>query len=330
LPDRLKQRRLVAAIVAGATAVLVVGVYAFGWLPNLPYHGYQIMLRSMEIAGLALVLFFAGLAFTKSRAIQVCGLAAAISLGVAVDRSGIAALFRVYSFGRLSVEAAAVSHYDASDLNTMRWLRDHNRKSVVTSDPYTLGLAKAVAGVPGIYPFSNLDTVNQTIARQAKAVISALVEPTEGTKNLALDACAALYPLLANLNLETRAQIHASNMAQGIFKPVRPDELKAIPEITDEQQTAPKLEDILSSTEILNDVDGKWSVVVIVNPRTIAWLHLNSGQRLPYYPIDKPLEAGTLERLQKGPFPLLFTDGQNAVISIGCTRDRLQAGGRPP
>lgn len=314
LPDPLKQRRLVAAGLTIATIVLVAGFYSFSWPSDLPYAGYQAMLRPMEIAGAAAVLFFAALAFTKSRAVQICGLAAAVSLCVAIDRSGMAALFKVYSFGPLPTQATAVSHYDASDLTTVTWLHSNRPRAVVISDPYTLGLAKAVAGTPGIYLFSNLDTVNKATERQAKAVISAIVAgPADTTNDQASRACAALWPFFRNLNQEAWVQIHTSNIAQGIFKPVRPDEIKeAGPAIVDQNQLPINLDAILSSP------DGKWSVVAIINPRTIQWLHLQSGQRLSYYPVDEPLKPDTLKKLQDGAFHLAFTDGQNAVIPIDC------------
>jgi hypothetical protein len=331
LPDPFRQRRLVATSVSVATAVFVVGLYSFGWLSGLPYAGYQAMLRPMELAGMALVLSFAALAFTKSRAVQVCGLAAAVSLSVAIDRSGMATLFRVYSFGPLPSQATAVSHYDASDLTTARWLHDNRPKSLVISDPYTLGLAKAVAGAPGIYLFSNLDTVNRALERQAKAVISAIVAPAKATKDQAPRGCATLWPFLKNLNQEAWTQIHTSNLALGIFKPVRPDEIQEVgPEIAAESEPPANLDEILSSTPNLDKADGKWNVVAIINPRTIQWLHLQSGQRLSYYPADEPLKPETLISLQNGGFPVAFTDGQNAVILVDCGADTTNIHSKTP
>ena len=141
----------------------MVGFYAFSWLPSLPYAGYQAMLRPLEIAGAVAGAVFARRSHSPDREqSSSAALAAAVSLGVAIDRSGMATLFKVYSFGRLPDQAGAVSHYDASDLSDGEVAaRQQAPGSIVISDPYTLGLAKAIAGTPGIYLFSNLDTVNQ-------------------------------------------------------------------------------------------------------------------------------------------------------------------------
>ena len=325
LPEPIKQRRIVAAGVTVATLVLVVGFYAFSWLPSLPYAGYQAMLRPLEIAGAVAVLSFAALAFAGSRAIQLCALAAAVSLSVAIDRSGMATLFKVYSFGPLPNQAGVVSHYDASDLATVRWLHANSPRSIVISDPYTLGLAKAIAGTPGIYLFSNLDTVNKRVERQAKDVISAIVAPTEGAETQTARTCAALSPFFRNLNQDAWTQIHTSNIGQGIFKPVRPDEIKeAGPEIADDTETPINLDAILSGPS------GKWSVAAIINPRTIRWLHLESAQRLSYYPVDEPLKPDTLGRLQDGTIRVAFTDGQNAVVPIECGTNATNTKNKPP
>ena len=323
LPDPLRRRRVVAACVASATIVLVTGLYSFGWLPNPPYAGYQAMLRPTEIAGAALVLFFAALVLSKSRTIQVCGLAAAVSLSVAIDRSGLATLFRVYSFGPLPAQATVVSHYDASDLATSKWLRRNRRNSIVISDPYTLGLVKAVAGVPGIYLFSNLDTVNKALAVQAKAVIAAIVEPSGTTDDQARRACTTLWPFVRDMNREAWTQIHTANIPEGILKPVRPDEIpeQVGTEVAVESEPPADLDEILNNPQDHGRSGQKWSIVAIINPRTIQWLHLPSGQRLSYYPVDKPLGPQIMQDLKKAPFPIAFTDGQNAVMPIDCSRE---------
>jgi hypothetical protein len=321
-----RQRRLVAVIAAAAVVSLAAGLYSISWLPNVPSSGYLAMLRSFELAGVATGLLFAALMFTRSRQLQLCGLAVVISLVAVVDRSGMSALFKTYSYGRLPDRTDAVSHYNASDLKTVNWLHDNMRNAVVISDPYTLGMAKAIAGTPGIYLFSNLDTVNGAIASQTKAVLWQLVEPAAGTKDQALRTCAALSPLLRNLNHEALTQVRNSNLAQGILRPIRLEPVKPV-DRTDKIEPPATPAEILSSVEILNVPKGKWNVVAIINPRTVKWLHLSSGQRLSYFPTAQPLERDVLNRLKSMPFRVVYSDDQNAIALIECTTDTMHFSG---
>jgi hypothetical protein len=320
LPDPVKRRRFVAGIAVIAVAALVAGLYAFGWPPDLPHSGYQATLRQSMMIGCTLLLLLAAVTFTRSRQVQIACLAAVIGLGVAIDRSGLWTLFRVYSYGRLPDQASVVSHYDASDLETDRWLHYNMRKAVIISDPYTLGMAKAIAGVPGIYLFSNLDTVNQETASSAKVALSAILEPTGNAGNVALRTCASIAPLLANLNQEALAQMRKIDPTQGILKPVSPERLEPVDpaKLEPPGPNQPDSPATMRGIELLDGPQGKWNVVAIINPRTIHWLHLNDSQRLSYFPIDQPLDPDTLDRIHHGPFRVLFSDGQNAAILIEC------------
>ncbi|SDR81820.1 hypothetical protein [Bradyrhizobium canariense] len=322
LPNSLRLQRLVTGIAVIAVAALVAGLYAFSWPSNLPYSGYQAMIRPSEIAGVALVLLFGALTFTRSRHMQIVGLAAVIGLGVAIDRAGVSTLFKVYSYGRLPDQAEVVSHYDASDLKADRWLHDNIRRAIVVSDPYTLGMAEAITGSPGIYLFSNLDTMNEATASQIKAIISEIYEPAADAATVARRTCTSVSPLLAGLNQEALAQVTGSGLTQGVLKPVRPEELGP-EQAKKENLPPPSLDEILRTVEVLETTQGKWSVVAIINPRTIQWLHLNKGERLSYFPIDEPLNPQILESLNQGPFRVLFSDGQNAVISIDCNKTTM-------
>jgi hypothetical protein len=289
------------------------------------------MLRPLEVAGVSLVLLFAALTFARTRTTQIWSLAAVIGLSIALDRSGVSALFKVYSYGRLPDHAAVVSHYNAGDLTAAHWLHDNMRNAIVVSDPYTLGLVKAVAGVAGIYLFSNLDTVNEAAASQIKGVISAIVKPDHSSGGeQALSACAFLSPLLANLNQEALAQMEGSIPSPGILKPVRAGEEKNEKDML-EKAVPHNLDDITRRMEVLNTRQGKWNLVAIINPRTIEWIHLSGGQRLSYFPAEEPLNHEVLNTLHQlntfhqGPFRVLFSDEQNAIVSIECTEDVLHS-----
>jgi hypothetical protein len=324
-PEAGKRRRLVAGVASILVAALVVGLYAFSWGINYPYADYQAAFRVWEITGLVLVLAFAALTFAHSRQTQVLGLAATIGLGVALDRAGLATLLMSHTFGRPPGPVSVVSHYDASDLRADHWLRDNNRKAILISDPYTLGMAKAITGAPATYLFSNLDTVNPAIADRAKAAISAIVEPASKADK-ARKTCASIAPLLADLNQEALAQIKRADRSLAMLRPVRParDEEDKVAPTVDAQDAERIWSDILSSSG-----SPGWNVVAEINPRTIKWLDLDAAQRLSYFPSDEPLDPKIMDSLKTGPFPVLFFDGQNAILLLECTNASMDLNDTP-
>jgi hypothetical protein len=307
-----KRRRVVGVVAGISVAALVVGLYASGWGIYYPHTAYQAAFRVWEIAGLVLVLIFAALTFAHSRRTQVLGLVAMIGLGVALDHAGLAILLMPHTFGKPPGPVSVVSHYDASDLKADRWLRDNARKALLISDPYTLGMAQAITGSPAMYLFSNLDTVNQAIAERAKVAISAIVEPAS-KEGKAGKTCVSIASLLRDLNQEALAQIKREDLPVAMLRPVRPpdEEDKTLPTI-EVQDAARVWSGILPSS-------SGWNVVAAINPRTIKWLHLDAGQRLSYFPSDEPLDSGIVDSLKAGPFPVLFFDGQNAIVLLECT-----------
>ena len=316
LPDPERRRRK-AAIATLAIAILAAGLYSVDWISRQPHGGYPAMLWPVEIAGVILVLLLAGLVQDRSRRRQIVGLAAAISLTVAIDRSGIAMLFRVYSYGHLPDRATVVSHYDSSDLKVTDWLHQNVRHAVVVSDPYTLGMARAMAGVPGLYLFSNLDTVNEATARRIKNGISAMLGLSESQSDRRSRTCAAIAPLLSNLNSEALFQMGRLALTQGMLRSIR---ITPPPPSHSEPSKQPDSETIAAASEILRTPQGEWNVVAIINPRTVQWLHLSDRERLPYFPIDRSLDLDIVRRIEAGPFPVLFSDGQNVAILIRCTK----------
>jgi hypothetical protein len=290
--DRLRR---VSCFALALIATLTIGVYAFSWWPDLPYSIYQAMLRPGQLAALTVVAVCTGLAFSGRRRVQIMAAMVVFSLSIAIDRAAIVNLFRVYSYGRPPVGATFISHYDASDLSADRWLHKNLPKSIALSDPVTLAMARAVAGSPSLYLFSNLDTVNPLIAEKVREAISAIVQPEQNASEAVTRACAVIVPMLLDLNSEARAQIGLETLAQGLFKPVR-----------------------AGAQQSTLSVAPKDQAIVIINPRTMQWLRLGSG-RSSYFPIDQPLDPELLHRLGQGAFPLLFSDGQNAIVSIDCS-----------
>ena len=312
-PEAGKRRRVVGVVAGISVAALVVGLYASSWGIYYPYAAYQAAFRVWEIAGLVLVLIFAALTFAPSHRTQVIGLVAMIGLGVALDHAGLAILLMPHTFGKPPGPVSVVSHYDASDLRADRWLHDNARKALLISDPYTLGMAQAITGAPAMYLFSNLDTVNQATADRAKAAISAIEEPAS-KEDKVRKTCVSVAPFLRDLNQEALAQIRRPDIRVAMLRPVRPprDDQDKVPPTVDYEDASRVWSGILPSS-------SGWNVVAEINPRTIKWLHLDTGQRLSYFPPDQPLDSAIVDSLKAGPFPVLFFDGQNAIVLLECT-----------
>jgi hypothetical protein len=314
-PEAGKRRRLVGSLTGISLAALVVGLYAFCWGIDYPSAGYQAAFRVWEFTGLVVIFIFAALTFARSPRTQVLALAVTIGLGVALDRAGLAILLMPHAFGIPPGPVSVVSHYDASDLRAAHWLHDNKRKAILLSDPYTLGMAQAITGAPAVYLFSNLDTVNQATADRAKAAISAIIEP-DSKQDKVRETCVSIAPVLADLNQEALAQIKRPDRRVAMLRPVRPApdvQDKALPTV-DAEDAARIWSGILPNAE-----SGGWNVVAEINPRTIKWLRLGAAQRLPYFPSDEPLDSKVIDSLKAGPFPVLFFDGQNAILSLDCS-----------
>jgi hypothetical protein len=322
-----KRRHAAAIVVTVGIVVLVFGLYAVSWRPNLAYSGYQAIFRSSEVAAVAIVIAFAALTLTKSRQVQIIGLAAVIGLSVTIDRSGISTLFRVYSYGRLPDGGTVVSHYNGNDLKAAFWLRANMNRAILISDPYTLGMATAITGFPALYLFSNLDTVNRAIASRVKASIGSIVDSISN-ENAVLRTCSSLSVLLANLNQEAYFQVHHLDSAGGIFKPIRieherseEDMLKAAePQSTD---------DVKRQMEILATSQGNWNVVAIINPRTLEWMHSSDDRRISYFPPETPLAQEVATEIENGPFHALYSDGYSSIVVIECGKDKIPSNNKP-
>lgn len=320
----LEKKRRTVAVATVAIALLAAATHWIDW-SNHPHGGYQAMLRPALVAGAVFVLACCALGFSRSRLVATAGLVAAIGLTVTIDRAGIATMFRIYSYGRLPDDATIVSHYDADDLETNRWLRKNMPRAIVVSDPYTLGLAKAITGAPGLYLFSNLDTVNAVVASNVKTILSGVVATFPDDSNRVLKTCVSILPYLQSLNQEASVQMGKVASTGGIFKPVRlkkqePDATR--PKLADvnDAGTVTTERSIADALEVLKTPKGKWSIVAVINPRTMQWLRLQGGQRLSYFPVREWLDGESLSRLKlnEGPFPVLFSAGQSYVVSIGC------------
>ncbi|UPK30682.1 hypothetical protein IVB26_27555 [Bradyrhizobium sp. 195] len=326
VPVSRYRRPLVAIAVTLLATILVVAVYAFAWRPGLPFAGYQTFLRPTEIAGIVLLATLALLTLARSRAISICSLVGVMGLAVAVDKAGLSGIHRNYSYGALPDHAAVVSHYNASDLDVARWLRANLRKGILLSDPYTLGMIQAVTGAPAAYLFSNLDTVNEAVAQRTKSVVRTIVQPTDGAQRLAI-ACSLVTPLISGINSEAFFQMRRADALSGIMKAVREAQtsIQESPQPSSDAIAAgsPEItsEEVKSAFQnILEAGDDDWNLVAIITPRTIEWTKLAADQRLSYFPPAEPIGPAVTDVLRTGPFPVLFTNNQAAVVRIPCSR----------
>ncbi|MFB6420226.1 MULTISPECIES: hypothetical protein [Bradyrhizobium] len=320
------RRALVAAAVTVLATALVVLIYAFAWRTDLPFAGYQSFLRPTEIAGIVLLAALALLTLARSRRVYIYGLAGVVGLGMAIDKIGLSGIVRSYSYGALPDRTEVISHYNADDLEVARWARGNLRKGILLSDPYTLGMVQAITGAPAAYLFSNLDTVNEAVAKRTKSVVRTILQPTEGHQRLE-STCSLIAPLVGAINSEAFFQMRRVDALGGIMKSVR-----TVPAAV--RKAAPPSSDLIASgspempaeqakstiTNILATGENAWNLVAIITPRTIAWTHLSADQRLSYFPPVEPMEPAIADALRASPFPVLFANRQAIVVRIPCSR----------
>lgn len=325
-PSPRYRRAVVATAVTLLATVLVVLVYAFAWRADLPFAGYQAILRPVELAGIALLMTLALLTLVQSRRIYIYGLAGIVGLGAVVDKAGLSGIIRSYSYGALPDRTAVVSHYNADELELARWVRKNLRNGIILSDPYTLGIVQAVSGAPAAYLFSNLDTVNEAVAKRVKSVVRTILQPTEGGQRLA-STCSLIAPLVGAINSETFFQMRRADALGGIMRSVRgvpaPGQEAAQPSSDVTASGSPEITPEEAESAIQNIVgtgDAAWNLVAILTPRTIEWTHLAANQRLSYFPSAEPIEPAIIDALRAGPFPVLFANRQTVLVRIPCSR----------
>ncbi|MBR0930709.1 hypothetical protein JQ561_29220 [Bradyrhizobium diazoefficiens] len=322
VPPSRYRRALIAAAVALLATILVIAVYSFAWRPDLPLARYQAFLRPTEIAGLGLLMTLALSTLARSRPIYICSLVGVLGLGVAIDKAGLSGVFKNYTYGALPDRAAVVSHYNANDLEVARWLHANLRNGLLLSDPYTLSIVQALTGAPAAYLFSNLDTVNETMAQRAKSIVRSTLQPTDGRQRFA-NTCNLAAPLLGAINSDAFFQMYRNDALGGLMRAVRDGKLAvqdSPPPSSTGSPEPPRAEAKPTIQNIPEREDDGWSLVAIITARTIQWTHLAADQRLDYFPPVEPIEPAITDALRTGPFPVLFANRQAAVISISCPR----------
>ncbi|NTV12304.1 MAG: hypothetical protein HGA47_16280, partial [Zoogloea sp.] len=100
---------------------------------------------------------------------------------VVAERQIIRAHFMHYAYPDVPpARSTPVSHYAQADIEGAGWLRGETRRVAVLSDPYTMAILRALAGVNSIVTFSNLDTGRQQVRKELHAYLHALVASGEG------------------------------------------------------------------------------------------------------------------------------------------------------
>jgi hypothetical protein len=65
--------------------------------------------------------------------------------------------------------------------------------------------------------------------------------------------------------------------------------------------------------------DGKWKVVLIVNPRTLAWVASAPDQRVSYFPPIQQLDSDVRQALAASQFPLAANiDNRSFILDVDC------------
>ncbi|RXH12146.1 hypothetical protein EAS56_18665 [Bradyrhizobium guangzhouense] len=316
-----RRRALIAAPVVILATSLVVALYGFAWRAGLRFTDYQAFLRPTEVCGVVLLIALVPFAFARARSVYIWGLAGILSLSIAIDRIGLSGITKTYSFGQLPDHTSVVSHYNASDLEAAFWIRDHLRKGVILSDPYTQGAIQALTGAPAAYLFSNLDTVNEALAKRLKGLISAIIQPEAGNNRLA-NTCGLVSALLRDINRETYFQMWRTDAIAGVLKPVRSEQVTApspAPLPAPAASEGDKAEEHQAFENVMTKGDARWDLVAIINPRTIEWTQLKPGQRLPYFPPTGTLDPGLAKMLNAASMPVLYSNSQTVVVRIPCS-----------
>ena len=313
--------RLAGAAVVGLAALLVGCVYAFD-----PLHlgdTYQALVRPSLVAGVVIAAVAAALMWSASRVVRVASLAACLGSVLAIDRAGMTSALGSYSYGPLPAGQTYVSHYAQDDLDAIAWIRANRPRSLLLSDPYTLGLAKALTGAPTMYLFSNLDTVNPAAVAVPKEIVGAVVS---SSSDAAIGVCTGLSSLFGNLSDEAQFQIfdegstlaglaravRAGGRAPATIEPIKPMSL------ADLRQRFPAT-GANGGPPISIPGAPAWSVTLLVNPRTVEWADMPPDRRLSYYPPTGKLQPDVLANMRNGPFSVLeVVNDRTAIVSLNC------------
>ena len=315
--------RIAGAAFVALAALLVGCVYAFD-----PFHlgdTYQALVRPTLVAGVVVAAVAAALTWSASRVVRVASLAACLGIVLAIDRAGMTSALGSYSYGPLPAGQTYVSHYSQNDLDAIAWIRANRPRSLLLSDPYTLGLAKALTGEPTMYLFSNLDTANPAAVAVPKEIVAAVVS-SQPSRDAAIGVCSGLSSLFGNLSDEAQFQIFGEGgTLAGLARAVRAGGRAPATTAHIKPMSLADLRQRFPATGTNggppNSIPGApaWSVTLLVNPRTVEWADMPPDRRLSYYPPTGKLQPDVLTNMRNGPFSVLeVVNDRTAIVSSNC------------
>ncbi len=147
-----------------APVVLIVGSAVMYYLYRLPWKpddisDYVISLQPLVIF-LAVVMLaaFVLLFLTRKNNFAVALIMIAVATGLLLDKYQFMSKLYIKSYGMRLQESKVISHYTKLELNTAEDLSNRldSPKTILFSDPFTLGIFEARTGNNGFYTFENL------------------------------------------------------------------------------------------------------------------------------------------------------------------------------
>jgi hypothetical protein len=323
------RRYPVAAAATFALLALSIAGYGARPAPGTEAYGYQLLLRPTLTVLLAAT---AGALLFMWRATQchlkLFAFAAVLLLGTTADRAGIVTRFMPHSYGSRPEPIQSVSHYTGAEIDATGWIRAHAPRSVLVSDPYTLAITKALTGNPGLYDYSNLDTMHPERAEQIKGLISSVT----GNGRSRQELCSRLTRQLPFISNEATVQIHRSMTGTssrgigdiwGISTLLRrlnrqsADETVALDGRGDAAGSLP------GAQRLLQAFGGRgpkaWNMLLLVNERTLRWTASKGDERLEYFPRDKALANDLVRGMREAGFAILHAQNDRMlVVDVNC------------
>lgn len=90
----------------------------------------------------------------------------AVAVALVTDKMSIKTMFYKYTYGDVWPQPPVLSHYTTNELSVNEIIGAYPANSILYSDPYTLGIIKAITGLNGLYTFANLG-VMKTVYEEA-------------------------------------------------------------------------------------------------------------------------------------------------------------------
>ncbi|MBR0950636.1 hypothetical protein [Bradyrhizobium canariense] len=117
-------------------------------------------------------------------------LVALLAFTLMADRLSARAILFPHSYGKPTNTISAITHYSADEIELANYMRKLPLGTIIVSDPFTTSIIRARTGLNSPYPYSNLDTLNESSERSLRIVLRAA---SSGDRD---DFCHALAEML--------------------------------------------------------------------------------------------------------------------------------------